>query len=53
VPVLAKDVLGPGESTTLKITFSAPQKTGKEVKFVTLFSNGKAIKVITVEAIVE
>ena len=53
VPVLAKDVLTPGEKTTLKITFSAPQKTGKEVKFVTLFSNGKAIKVITVEAIVE
>jgi tetratricopeptide (TPR) repeat protein len=53
VPVLAKDVLNPGEKTTLKITFSAPQKTGKEVKFVTLFSNGNAIKVITVEAIVE
>jgi hypothetical protein len=48
-----KDVLAPGEKTTLKITFSAPNKTGKEVKIVTLFSNGNAIKVITVEAIVE
>jgi hypothetical protein len=53
VPVLMKDVLAPGEKTTLKITFSAPNKAGKEVKFVTLFSNGNAIKVITVEAIVE
>jgi tetratricopeptide (TPR) repeat protein len=53
VPVLMKEVLAPGEKTTLKITFSAPNKTGKEVKFVTLFSNGNAIKVITVEAIVE
>ncbi|MFA9220674.1 MAG: DUF1573 domain-containing protein, partial [Sediminibacterium sp.] len=53
VPVLIKDVLAPGEKTTLKITFSAPNKTGKEVKLVTLFSNGNAIKVITVEAIVE
>jgi hypothetical protein len=53
VPVLSKDVLAPGEKTTLKITFSAPNKIGKEVKFVTLFSNGNAIKVITVEAIVE
>ena len=53
VPILMKDVLAPGEKTTLKITFSAPNKAGKEVKFVTLFSNGNAIKVITVEAIVE
>ncbi|MFM1771362.1 MAG: hypothetical protein RLZZ71_504 [Bacteroidota bacterium] len=53
VPVLTKEVLAPGEKTTLKITFSAPNKEGKEVKFVTLFSNGNAIKVITVEAIVE
>jgi hypothetical protein len=53
VPLLMKDVLAPGEKTTLKITFSAPNKAGKEVKFVTLFSNGNAIKVITVEAIVE
>jgi hypothetical protein len=53
VPVLTKDVLAPGEKTTLKITFSAPNKIGKEVKFVTLFSNGNAMKVITVEAIVE
>lgn len=53
VPELIKDVLAPGEKTTLKITFSAPNKAGKEVKFVTLFSNGNAMKVITVEAIVE
>ena len=53
VPVLTKDILEPGETTTLKITFSAPNKIGKEVKFVTLFSNGNAMKVITVEAIVE
>lgn len=53
VPILMKDVLASGEKTTLKITFSAPNKAGKEVKFVTLFSNGNAIKVITVEAIVE
>lgn len=53
VPILMKDVLAPGEKTTLKITFSAPNKAGKEVKFLTLFSNGNAIKVITVEAIVE
>jgi hypothetical protein len=53
VPELAKDELAPGEKTTLKITFSAPNRVGKEVKFVTLYSNGKAIKVITVEAIVE
>jgi tetratricopeptide (TPR) repeat protein len=53
VPVLTKDELVPGEKTTLKITFSAPNRTGKEVKFVTLYSNGNAIKVITVEAIVE
>ena len=53
VPILAKEELAPGEKTTLKITFSAPNKVGKEVKFVTLFSNGNAMKVITVEAIVE
>jgi hypothetical protein len=53
VPVLTKDILAPGEKTTLKITFSAPNKVGKEVKFVTLYSNGNAIKVITVEAVVE
>jgi hypothetical protein len=53
VPVLTKDTLVPGETTTLKITFSAPNRIGKEVKFVTLFSNGNAMKVITVEAIVE
>jgi len=53
VPVLTKDTLAPGEKTTLKITFSAPNRIGKEVKFVTLFSNGNAMKVITVEAIVE
>ncbi len=53
VPVLLKDVLAPGEKTTLKITYSAPNKAGKEVKLVTLFSNGNAIKIITVEAIVE
>lgn len=53
VPVLTKEVLEPGEKTILTITFSAPNKAGKEVKFVTLFSNGNAIKVITVEAIVE
>lgn len=53
VPVLAKETLLPGEKTSLKINFTAPNKVGKEVKFVTLFSNGNAIKVITVEAIVE
>ncbi len=53
VPELTKDTLAPGEKTTLKITFSAPNRIGKEVKFVTLFSNGNAMKVITVEAIVE
>jgi hypothetical protein len=53
VPVLTKNILAPGEKTTLKITFSAPNKIGKVVKFVTLFSNGNAMKFITVEAIVE